>query len=1228
MKKSFQMLLISLLACSMMSNATRAQQYNESSDFSYALKLYNEAFYDIAAQQFASFINRYTSSERQADARYYLGDALFRIGEIDNARIEFQALAVGSPDHSRAPQAWIKVGDCYQALNKYEEAAKAYETVKILYQSNALAPNGLLLASEMYMKVNQLARAEQIAKEFLDRYPESSEYPRGRILYGKILLGKGEFERAGNEFQQVADMTDDKTFQAKARLGEASVYQQLGLTNRALETLEKILVLQSGGELGFQALDAMTEIYLQERRWEEAKTVLKRESVKYTTSEQTNQTKLLLAKTSFLQGDYFVARRSLEEIKIFDQNSELSATVAFYLACCLMEENKLPEAAKQFEAVLNSGSDSPAIQEFRRASLYNLTRLNIRSGDLASAKTYLGQFEVESPGDPNTENLHQSMVELAFRKNLLSAGVDELQRFKGAYPASLVRDDLIYEAGKAFFRDRQYDRSLIFFEQIVDQYPSSAKWDSSKTYIDFTNTYYTRGQETGVSDLAKLMGKMLSGVDHNELMFELGRIYLSELKDYEEAANIFEKYVSVSRGDSSAAGAGYYYLSESYIRLAEYHKIFNTSKTRYEEKSLETLKEAIQYVKVAPRPDTLTYRFLMATAPLETTPEDKLVRFWGHFADNYSKSDLLPGVQLGLAGALQKNGNTPEALQYLDAVMANRKNAYAAGKAYWQKAEIMASQGNWAGASQLLKDFLLEFPNHPYQARGHWKLAEYYAESGDYATAAQFLERMLERYNYSDYAENAPQKISDYYINNADYAKSLKFVEPQIAQFYPYNDLVVRHYLSNSPGDIFFYAGKAYFEQKNHQLARQNLLQYLNASQHSDLQSEALLLLGKMAETEGDEESALLHYALIKPDDNAAAYAIATDAAAEILFRQAKYDEAKSKYDLLIAGTLEPDQKMKYEAQKIRCLINLGSNQSAQSQLAAFKKTYSSQGDQKEYLAAIEYEYAKTAIGNKSFDRSIKHCKTILSKYKSTAYADNAQYLLGMNYATLNRSEEALKQFDKFFANYPNSDITANAYLAVAQIHFRSEKTDLGLEAIRSAVAASRTSSDPKTEQTALASLIATYKKVGLWDGVLQNAREYVRKFPNADDIGDQKVQVGIALIRMNRYLEAIDYMKTLKFEISSEQEPEIQYYIGEAYYNAGQYENAIREFVKIPLLSQKTKLQWEATALYYAGQSYEKLGRSDDAVRMYQEILDRPGIQIELKREARKLIDNLNSFN
>ncbi|MEJ2538049.1 MAG: tetratricopeptide repeat protein, partial [Calditrichia bacterium] len=58
--------------------------------------------------------------------------------------------------------------------------------------------------------------------------------------------------------------------------------------------------------------------------------------------------------------------------------------------------------------------------------------------------------------------------------------------------------------------------------------------------------------------------------------------------------------------------------------------------------------------------------------------------------------------------------------------------------------------------------------------------------------------------------------------------------------------------------------------------------------------------------------------------------------------------------------------------------------------------------------------------------------------------------------------------------------------------------------------------------------------------------------------------------------------------------------------------------------LSKQTKLQWEASALYYSGQSYEKLGRRDDAIRMYQEIVDRPGILVDLKREAQKRISQL----
>ena len=38
------------------------------------------------------------------------------------------------------------------------------------------------------------------------------------------------------------------------------------------------------------------------------------------------------------------------------------------------------------------------------------------------------------------------------------------------------------------------------------------------------------------------------------------------------------------------------------------------------------------------------------------------------------------------------------------------------------------------------------------------------------------------------------------------------------------------------------------------------------------------------------------------------------------------------------------------------------------------------------------------------------------------------------------------------------------------------------------------------------------------------------------------------------------------------------------------------------------------------------KMGRIDDAIRMYNEIINRPGIIIDLKREAKNKIDQLKA--
>jgi len=102
-------------------NLAVGQERSESDDFSYALKLYNEKFYNLAAQQFTRFINNYPQSDKLDEAGYYTGLSYFFLKEYKNARVEFQGVAVNYPKSKRAADSWFKIGECYDNLGNKEE---------------------------------------------------------------------------------------------------------------------------------------------------------------------------------------------------------------------------------------------------------------------------------------------------------------------------------------------------------------------------------------------------------------------------------------------------------------------------------------------------------------------------------------------------------------------------------------------------------------------------------------------------------------------------------------------------------------------------------------------------------------------------------------------------------------------------------------------------------------------------------------------------------------------------------------------------------------------------------------------------------------------------------------------------------------------------------------------------------------------------------------------------
>lgn len=1199
-----------------------AQQYNESNDFSYAIKLFNEGFYDIAAQQFSSFVNHYPSSDRLADAKYYLAESLYRIKDYQNARIEFQSLAVTFPDHERAPQAWKMVGEIYQILGNHQDAAKAFETVKVLYPSHPLAPQSLLRAAEAYSQLNLFPQADRVIKEFLDRYVEAPEYPEGHLIYGNLLTQQGDFDRAKSEFERAASLSKDRDISAKANLGIASVYNKLGLLSQTVSYYQNAMTLNANSSTARSAVFSLARIHQDMGDWDKAIALLEKREGDFTTSEDQLRVNMMLAQSYFLRKDYSSARKILDRTATFSAPLDTKRMIHFYSAGCYQEEGKTPQAIAEYESILLPSDQDTGFAECLPAAYVNLIKIYLQSLNLQKARQSIADFHKKYPTKNEGEELHFLLIRKAFDIGEISLAVDEMQKFNAEYPGSGFQDNLMYAAGNAFFKKGNYAESRKYYEKIGESYYCNEDFDSVRLKLEFINSYLYRGDGMGVSELARLMGKILTGEEQTKVLLDLGVVYLRDLKDFNAAADIFEKCTSEAR-DSSTVGKALYYLSETYMAQAQIEAFPDAPQEEQSERAIQNLKKAMEYIRFVPHPDSLMFHFLAWTIPPDNSNSAKAMEFWKHFENAYPASPLLPEAQFRLAEISSALGDAENAYRYFNKIIAGKGDSYFPGKAYWEKAVLLEKNKKRQEAIQTLKDFLLNIPQHPYRARAYWQLANYHAVMGDYATAAKFLEELLRLYGYTDYAREAPVKIVDYYISNGDYVTAFSFIQVQLNGVTIYDDPIVKYYMPTPDADFYFYAGKARYQLKEYGESRSNIMNYLSLSGNQLNRGEAFYILGKISYDEGNNEATLTYFSLINATDSPLFFNKGNEIAADIHFTQRDFGQARTKYEALVAATDDINKKIYYEAQRLRCLVNEENSKLLGSGMAAFQRQYKNHPEFDSYLASVEFEEGKRDYLSKNFNNALNHFSTILKKYKRSGYADDALYYQGLCYTTLNKSDEALDKLTKFLKEYPNSSIIGDVYITIANLYIRGEKTELAMSSLQKAV---ETAATPESKRNAISSLIKLYKNLGMWDGALRLAREYVEEFPHAEDIVDKKILIGICLTSLNRYSEAIDYLKKVKFEATAEQEPEIQFYVGEAYFNAGRYEEAIGEFVKIPLLSKKTKLQWEASALYYSGQAYEKLARVDDAVRMYREIVERPGILLELKREAQQRIDFLTN--
>lgn len=126
----------------------------ETREYEAALNLFKSGKYKDSAQAFENFIKTHPAGAFQANAHYWLGNALFQLKDYRRAVEAFHKVATTWPNDAKAPDAMLGLSNCQTELGDAKNAKVTLEAIVAKYPGS---------------------QAAQIAKDRLKRAPAAAK---------------------------------------------------------------------------------------------------------------------------------------------------------------------------------------------------------------------------------------------------------------------------------------------------------------------------------------------------------------------------------------------------------------------------------------------------------------------------------------------------------------------------------------------------------------------------------------------------------------------------------------------------------------------------------------------------------------------------------------------------------------------------------------------------------------------------------------------------------------------------------------------------------------------------------------------------------------------------------------------------------------------------------------------------------------------------------------------
>ena len=250
---------------------------------------------------------------------------------------------------------------------------------------------------------------------------------------------------------------------------------------------------------------------------------------------------------------------------------------------------------------------------------------------------------------------------------------------------------------------------------------------------------------------------------------------------------------------------------------------------------------------------------------------------------------------------------------------------------------------------------------------------------------------------------------------------------------------------------------------------------------------------------------------------------------------------------------------------------------------------------------AYAMAYSKYETGN--YREAIEKFLDVIIKYPSTVYAQKAYYYRGRSFEEIGMYERAIETYQQLISLYPGSKWAVKARVRLAHDFITTGEPERALSVLNEVLAI------PALERhLPVGDVYAEIGRAYYAMGDYENALMYFKKASLLPSSDPTQVQLGLilSLQKLGKVEEALGLYQTWKSQLSSKLRPEqlVESYYREAMklYRAGERERAREIFKKI--VEQFPESRYGENALYWIGETYYDEGNYEKACEYFSKVL------------------------